>query len=108
MSSSFLDAASLRRQDSLEPATSAAVLGQADVGGIVFEQLSLAELLALAEAQPAKPAILRSPAWDEAPPACAPRTLWLACPFFVSDVRSSRYLTPHLHVVLLVHLCAHG
>ena len=52
MSSSFLDAASLRRQDSLEPATSAAVLGQADVGGLVFAQLSLTELVALADAQP--------------------------------------------------------
>ena len=53
MSSSFLEACSLRRQDSLEATTSATILGHADVSEIVFEQLSLAELLALAEAQPA-------------------------------------------------------
>ena len=52
MSSSYLAAAALRRQESEGAPTSEQVLGHPDVSGLVLEHLSLPELSALADAQP--------------------------------------------------------
>lgn len=54
MSSSFLTATELRRQDSEGPTVGyTQILGHSDVGGLVLDQLSLHELASLADAQPA-------------------------------------------------------